>query len=147
MDIRIHRTNSPKAKPEDESQLGFGKKFSDHMFVMDYTEGKGWHDARIVPYGPFTLDPATVVFHYAQEIFEGMKAYRTASGEIQLFRPECNANRFIDGCDRMGVPPIPAEDFLEAINALVKVDEDWVPHADGTSLYIRPFIIATDVGL
>lgn len=147
MDIRIHLTNSPKAKPEDESHLGFAKKFSDHMFVMDYTEEKGWHDARIVPYGPFTLDPATVVFHYAQEIFEGMKAYRTASGEIQLFRPECNANRFIDGCDRMGVPPIPAEDFLEAINALVKVDADWVPHADGTSLYIRPFIIATDVGL
>jgi len=147
MNIRICRTNSPKAKPEDESNLGFAKKFSDHMFLMDYTEGKGWFDPRIVPYGPFTLDPATVVFHYAQEIFEGMKAYRTASGEIQLFRPDCNANRFIDGCDRMGVPPIPAEDFLEAVNALVKVDEDWVPHADGTSLYIRPFIIATDVGL
>ena len=108
MNIRIHPTGAPKAKPADESNLGFGKKFTDHMFLMDYTEGKGWHDARIVPYGPFTLDPATVVFHYAQELFEGMKAYRTASGEIQLFRPDCNANRFIDCCDRMGVPPIPA---------------------------------------
>ena len=147
MDIRIHRTNTPKAKPEDESNLGFAKKFSDHMFVMDYTEGKGWHDARIVPYGPFTLDPATVIFHYAQEAFEGLKAYRTAEGDIQLFRPDCNANRFIDGCDRLGIPPIPAEDFLEAVNAIVKIDADWVPHADGTSLYIRPFVIATDVGL
>lgn len=147
MDIRIQRTTTPKAKPADESQLGFGKKFSDHMFVMEYTEGEGWHDARVVPYAPFVLDPATVVFHYAQELFEGLKAYRTADGSIQLFRPDCNAQRFIDGCDRMGIPPIPAEDFIEAVKTLVKVDEDWVPHADGTSLYIRPFVFATDVGL
>ena len=92
LDIKITRTTAPKAKP-DESNLGFGKKFTDHMFVMDYTEGKGWHDARIVPYGPFELDPATVVFHYAQEIFEGMKAYRTADDTVQLFRPDCNAKR------------------------------------------------------
>ena len=93
LDIKITRTTSPKEKP-DENNLGFGKKFTDHMFVMDYTEGEGWHDARIVPYGPFELDPATVVFHYAQEIFEGMKAYRTADDTVQLFRPDCNAKRF-----------------------------------------------------
>ena len=86
LDIKITRTTSPKEKPQDETKLGFGKKFTDHMFVMDYTEGKGWYNPRIVPYAPFELDPATVVFHYAQEIFEGMKAYRTADDTIQLFR-------------------------------------------------------------
>ena len=147
LNIRIEKTTCPKAKPADESKLGFAKLFSDHMFVMDYAEGKGWHDARVVPYAPFSLDPATVVLHYAQELFEGMKAYRTAEGKIQLFRPECNAQRFADGCERMGIPPIPVDDFIDAVKALVKVDEDWVPHMDGTSLYIRPFVIATDVGL
>ena len=147
LNIRIEKTTCPKVKPADESKLGFAKLFSDHMFVMDYAEGKGWHDARIVPYAPFSLDPATVVLHYAQELFEGMKAYRTAEGKIQLFRPECNAQRFADGCERMGIPPIPVEDFIDAVKALVKVDEEWVPHMDGTSLYIRPFVIATDVGL
>ena len=147
LNIRIEKTTCPKVKPADESKLGFAKIFSDHMFVMDYAEGKGWHDARVVPYAPFSLDPATVVLHYAQELFEGMKAYRTAEGKIQLFRPECNAQRFADGCERMGIPPIPVEDFIDAVKALVKVDEEWVPHMDGTSLYIRPFVIATDVGL
>ena len=90
LDIKITKTTHPKEKPQDESKLGFGKKFSDHMFLMDYTAGEGWHDARIVPYGPWEMDPATTVFHYAQEIFEGMKAYRTAEGKVQLFRPECN---------------------------------------------------------
>ena len=147
LNIRIEKTTCPKVKPADESKLGFAKIFSDHMFVMDYAEGKGWHDARVVPYAPFSLDPATVVLHYAQELFEGMKAYRTAEGKIQLFRPESNAQRFVDGCERMGIPPIPVEDFIDAVKALVKVDEEWVPHMDGTSLYIRPFVIATDVGL
>ena len=101
LDIKITRTTCPKEKPQDESKLGFGKKFTDHMFVMDYTEGEGWHDARIVPYAPFQLDPATVVFHYAHEIFEGMKAYRTADDTIQLFRPECNAKRMQDSADRL----------------------------------------------
>ena len=104
LDIKITRTATPKAKPTDETKLGFGKKFSDHMFVMDYTEGEGWHDARIVPYGPFELDPATVVFHYAQEIFEGMKAYRTADDTVQLFRPDCNAKRFQDYPTPMALP-------------------------------------------
>ena len=146
LDIKITKTTSPKARP-DENNLGFGKIFSDHMFLMDYTEGEGWHDARIVPYGPWQMDPATTVFHYAQEIFEGMKAYRTAEGRVQLFRPDCNANRFNDSADRLGMPAIPPEDFVQAVKALVDVDRDWVPHADGASLYIRPFCIATDVGL
>ena len=93
LDIKIVKTEHPKQKPQDESKLGFGKIFSDHMFVMDYTAGEGWHDARVVPYGPWEMDPATTVFHYAQEIFEGMKAYRTAEGKIQLFRPDCNIER------------------------------------------------------
>ena len=146
LDIKITRTTAPKAKP-DESNLGFGKKFTDHMFVMDYTEGKGWHDARIVPYGPFELDPATVVFHYAQEIFEGMKAYRTADDTVQLFRPDCNAKRFQDSADRLCIPKIPVEDYIQAVETLVDVDRDWVPHSDGASLYIRPFVFANDVGL
>lgn len=147
LDIKITRTTSPKEKPQDETKLGFGKKFTDHMFVMDYTEGEGWHDARIVPYAPFPLDPATVVFHYAQEIFEGMKAYRTADDTIQLFRPDCNAKRFQDSADRLCIPKIPEEDFVQAVEALVDVERDWVPHTDGASLYIRPFVFANDVGL
>ncbi len=147
MDIKIVKTTTPKAKPTDESALGFGQIFTDHMFVMDYTEGEGWHDARIVPYEPFSMDPATVVLHYAQEIFEGMKAYRTAEGKIQLFRPDCNANRMNDSADRLCIPEIPVEDFIQAVKTLVEVEKDWVPHTDGTSLYIRPFTFATDVGL
>ena len=146
LDIKITRTTHPKQKP-DENNLGFGKKFTDHMFVMDYTEGEGWHDARIVPYGSFELDPATVVFHYAQEIFEGMKAYRTADDTVQLFRPDCNAKRFQDSADRLCIPKIPVEDYIQAVETLVDVDRDWVPHTDGASLYIRPFIFANDVGL
>ena len=147
LDIKITLTETPKAKPADETKLGFGKIFSDHMFLMDYTRGQGWHDPRIVPYAPFSLDPACVVFHYAQEIFEGMKAYRTADNEIQLFRPECNAQRSNDSCDRMCIPNIPVEDYVQAVKTLVSVEKDWVPHTDGASLYIRPFIFATDVGL
>ena len=147
LDIKITRTTAPKAKPADESKLGFGKKFSDHMFLMDYDRQNGWHDPRVVPYANFTLDPACVVFHYAQEIFEGLKAYRTADNKIQLFRPECNGARMQDSCDRLCMPQIPVEDFVQACKTLVEVDKDWVPHTDGASLYLRPFIIATDVGL
>ncbi len=147
LDIKIELTKAPKAKPADESKLGFGKIFTDHMFLMDYEAGKGWHDPRIVPYAPFELDPACVVFHYAQEIFEGMKAYRTADNTIQLFRPECNAARMQDSSDRLCIPKIPVEDYVQAVNELVKVEQDWVPHTDGASLYIRPFVFATDVGL
>ena len=122
LDIKITRTTSPKEKP-DENNLGFGKKFTDHMFVMDYTEGEGWHDARIVPYGPFELDPATVVFHYAQEIFEGMKAYRTPSGDIQFFRPEENFKRMNVSAERLVIPQINEKDALEALHKLVEIDK------------------------
>ena len=147
LDIKITKTTSPKAKPADETKLGFAKIFTDHMFLMDYTDGQGWHDPRIVPYAPFPLDPATVVFHYAQELFEGMKAYRTADGTIQLFRPECNGQRMQDSSERMCIPIIPVDDFVQAVKALVELEKDWVPHIDGASLYIRPFVFATDVGL
>lgn len=146
LDIKITKTTAPRQKP-DETALGFAKYFTDHMFMMDYTDGVGWHDARIVPYQNLSLDPACVVLHYAQEAFEGMKAYRAADGRILLFRPECNAQRMIDTNDRMCMPTIPVEDYVQAVKALVTVDADWVPHADGTSLYIRPFIFGTDIGL
>ena len=147
LDIKITKATTLKAKPADETKLGFGKIFTDHMFLMDYTRGHGWHDARIVPSAPFTLDPACVVLHYAQEIFEGMKAYRAVDGTIQLFRPDCNAQRMQDSCDRLCIPTIPVEDYIQAVKALVEVEKDWVPHTEGASLYIRPFIFATDVGL
>lgn len=143
LDIKITRTTTPKAKPTDETKLGFGKTFSDHMFIMDYDAGQGWHDARIVPYAPIVLDPSAVVFHYAQECFEGMKAYRTGENKIQLFRPDCNARRMNNTQERLCMPDIPEEDFVQAVKAIVEVEKDWVPHAEGASLYIRPFTIAT----
>ena len=142
MDIKITKTTAPKAKPT--GKLGFGKVFTDHMFVMNYDEGQGWHDARIVPYGPIELDPAAMCLHYGQEVFEGLKAYRCANGEIRLFRPEKNMARLNVSNERLCIPAIDEEFAVEAIKALVKVDEDWIPTADGTSLYIRPFIFATD---
>lgn len=143
LNIRIERTANPKVKPASD-KLGFGKHFSDHMFLMNYSTEKGWHDARIVPYGPISLEPSAMVFHYAQELFEGMKAYRRADGEIQLFRPDKNIERMNNTCDRLCVPRLDPADALQAIKAVVEVDKDWVPTAEGTSLYIRPFIIATD---
>lgn len=147
LDIKITRTATPKAKPTDETKLGFGKKFSDHMFVMDYTEGEGWHDARIVPYGPLQIDPAAKVLHYAEEIFEGLKAYRTADGTIQLFRPDCNIERMNNSAERMCLPQIPAELAMAGITELVKLEKDWVPTEKDTSLYIRPFMIGLDAAL
>ena len=135
-------TSAPKQKPQ--GKLGFGKIFIDHMFIMDYTEGKGWHDARIVPYGDISLSPACMVFHYGQEMFEGMKAYRTADGRILLFRPGKNIERMNNTNTRMCIPHIAPEDALQAITEIVKTDADWIPTEPGTSLYIRPFIIATD---
>lgn len=143
MDIKIVKNTSPKAKP-DQSNLGFGNYFSDHMFIMDYTEGKGWHDPVIVPYAPLELDPATMVLHYGQAIFEGLKAYKTKDGSILLFRPSKNMERVNISNDRLCIPPVDVDFCVEAIKALVKVDQDWVPSAEGTSLYIRPFIISTD---
>ena len=147
LEIRIEKTLSPKCKPEIGKELGFGKVFSDHMFVMNYKEDLGWYDARIVPYQPFLLDPACVVFHYAQEIFEGLKAYRRHDGKIQLFRPERNALRFQKSAERLAIPEIAVEDFIQACIELVKVDIDWVPDSENSSLYLRPFIFATDTGL
>ena len=144
LDIKITKTTCPKAKPQDENNLGFGKIFTDHMFVMNYTEGKGWHDARIVPFENVSLSPAAMVFHYGQEMFEGLKAYRGTDGEPRLFRPDMNGKRTNDTNDRLCIPQIPVEDFVEAVKAVVDVDKEWIPKAPGTSLYIRPFIIATD---
>ena len=146
LSIRYELVENRKEKP-DFNKLGFGKYFTDHMFIMDYTEGKGWHDARIVPYGPLTLDPACMVFHYAQEMFEGLKAYRTPDGTIQLFRPDKNIERMNNTNERLCIPKLEPGDVLDAIKAVVAVEEDWVPDVEGTSLYIRPFIIATDVQL
>ena len=142
LDIKIQKTEHPKAKPE--GPLGFGKIFTDHMFIMNYTEGKGWHDARIVPYGDLAFSPASMVFHYGQEMFEGLKAYRGEDGKTYLFRPDMNAKRTNATNDRLCIPQLPEEDFVQAVKAIVKMDEDWVPTEKGTSLYVRPFIIATD---
>ena len=138
----VQRAAVGKPKP-DPSTLVFGRTFTDHMFLMDYTAGQGWHDGRIVPYGPIALDPSAMVFHYAQEVFEGLKAYRSPDGTIQLFRPIENVKRINSSCERMCIPPLDEEDALAAIEQLVRLEADWVPDQPGTSLYIRPFIIAT----
>ena len=143
LNIRYEYTTQKKVKP-DYANLGFGKYFTDHMFMMNYTEGEGWHDARIVPFQNLSLSPATAVFHYAQEMFEGLKAYKTADGRVQLFRPQKNIERLNNTNRRMCIPEIDPDDVLQAIKAVVKTDEDWIPEEEGKSLYIRPFIIATD---
>ena len=144
--IKYELATAKKEKP-DWNNLGFGKYFTDHMFIMDYDKGMGWHDARIVPYQNLSLDPACMVFHYAQEMFEGLKAYRTPDGSIQLFRPDQNIERMNRTNERLCIPPLDSTEVLDALKALVSVEKDWVPTAEGTSLYIRPFIIATDVQL
>lgn len=142
-EFTVTKTSGPKQKP-DENTLVFGTVFTDHMFEMDYEEGKGWLNGRIVPYGPISLDPAATVFHYGQEMFEGLKAYKTKDGKILLFRPNKNAQRINATNDRMCMPELDEGLFVEAVKALVKVESDWIPTAEGTSLYIRPFIIATE---
>lgn len=144
LNIRIEKTTNPKPIPGQDNPLKFGTIFTDHMFVMNYTRGQGWHDARIVPYAPIELEPAAMVFHYGQEMFEGLKAYKTEDGRTLLFRPDKNIERANRTNERICIPTIPEEDFLQAIKAVVKVDEAWIPTRPGTSLYIRPFIIATD---
>ena len=143
MDIKITKNQNPKQKP-DSNGLGFGKYFTDHMFLMDHDYENGWHNARIVPYGNISLSPASTVLHYGEEIFEGMKAYLTEDGKIQLFRPYENAKRMNSSADRLCLPEIPEEDFVEAIKKLVEIDKDWIPTAKGTSLYIRPFMFGND---
>ena len=144
LDIKITRTETPKEKPAKGQKLGFGKIFTDHMFVMNYTEGQGWHDARIVPFQNISLSPAAMVYHYGQEMFEGLKAYKNENGEVFLFRPDMNAKRTNASNQRLVIPQLPEEDFVQAVSAVVDVDRDWIPTEPGTSLYIRPFIIATD---
>lgn len=144
MNIVIQKTANPRQKPKSEEGLGFGKIFTDHMFVMDYTEGKGWHDPKIVPYGPIELDPSCAVLHYGQTVFEGLKAYKNPDGEILLFRPEKNMERINISNDRLCIPPIDVDFCVKALKTFVDIERDWVPSSEGTSLYLRPFIIATD---
>ena len=145
--ITVTRSTSLKAKPTDESKLGFGRIFTDHMFVMDYAPDKGWYDPRIIPYQNFSMDPASVVIHYGQAIFEGTKCYRRADGGLQLFRPAANMARMSRSAERMGMPALDEELALEGLKELIRIEADWVPHQDGTSLYIRPTMISTDVQL
>lgn len=144
LNIRYELTQQPKNKPDENDPLIFGTIFTDHMFIMDYEEGKGWHDARIIPYQPLSLMPSAMVFHYGQEMFEGLKAYNSEDGNVLLFRPDKNIERANNTNRRLCIPEIKEEDFLDALKAIVKVDKDWIPNKPGTSLYIRPFIIATD---
>ena len=143
MEIQKELAERSRPRPEEKS-LGFGRYFTDHMLVARYDEGKGWHEAKIVPYGPIQLDPAAAALHYGQELFEGMKAYRGKDGRIRLFRPEENCKRMARGAERLCMPVLPPEQMLEFIVELVKVEQDWVPHSHGTALYIRPTMIATE---
>lgn len=142
-EIKIQKTTNPKSKPNPD-ELGFGHFFTDHMFILDYTEGQGWHDPRIVPYGPLEVDPSVMVFHYGQATFEGLKAYNAVDGRILLFRPSANMERMNISNERLCIPQLDTEFAVEATKALVSFDRDWIPNGDGNSLYIRPFVISTD---
>lgn len=144
----------PAARPlsgaEREAALadpGFGRYFTDHMVTIKWTEGRGWHDAQLTPYAPLPVDPATMTLHYGQAIFEGLKAYRQADGSVAVFRPDANARRFQRSARRLAMPELPVETFTEAIDVLVAQDRAWVPHQDEQSLYLRPFMFATETGL
>ncbi|MDQ0218829.1 branched-chain amino acid aminotransferase [Peribacillus cavernae] len=141
--ITITLSETKKEKPQSD-QLEFGQVFTDHMFMMDYTEELGWHDPRIVPYQPITLDPASMIFHYGQSVFEGLKAYLTEDERILLFRPEKNFQRLNKSNDRLCIPEIDEELALTALKQLIETDREWIPTAEGTSLYIRPFVISTE---
>ena len=143
MEIKITKTQAPK-EMADESKLGFGQYFSDHMFMMDWEAGRGWYDARIVPFGKLDIHPASTVLHYGAEIFEGLKAYRTESGSIQLFRPIENIRRLNRSAERMCLPELDEAEALEALETFVRLEERWVPHSMGTSLYLRPFMFGND---
>lgn len=145
--MNIQKTTTPKAKPVDQNKLGFGKVFTDHMLLINYNQEQGWHNERIVPYASFDMDPACMVLHYGQAIFEGMKAYRGDDGRTLMFRPSENINRMNRSGARLCMPPLPVDKVVSAIEQLVSVEKDWIPTAPNTSLYIRPTIIATDVAL
>lgn len=142
-EIDVQLSTVKKEKPAFD-QLAFGTVFTDHMFIMDYTQGKGWHDPRIVPYQPVTLDPAAIIFHYGQTVFEGLKAYLTKDNDILLFRPDQNMKRLNRSSSRLCMPELDEELAIEALKKLIMIDKDWVPNVQGTSLYIRPFIIGTE---
>lgn len=142
-EIKIQLSTNKKAKPEQE-QLPFGRIFTDHMFIMDYSSAQGWHDPRIVPYQPITLDPAAIIFHYGQTVFEGLKAYLNDKGEVLLFRPLENMKRLNRSNHRLCIPEIDEKFALKALKKLISIDKDWIPNKEGTSLYIRPFIFATE---
>jgi branched-chain amino acid aminotransferase len=144
--LEIIKTQNRKPKPEDD-KLGFGKYFSDHMFIMDYAKDKGWYNPQIIPYQPITMDPAAMILHYGQTVFEGLKAYRTKENRILLFRPEKNLERLNLSNDRLRIPAIDEKLVMGYLKQLISIDQDWVPSAEGTSLYIRPFIIATEPSL
>ncbi len=146
----IERHANPVAAAQRNDMLidpGFGRVFTDHMVTIRYNEGKGWHDAKVCARGPLTLDPATAVLHYAQEIFEGLKAYRLADGSMALFRPDANAKRFAQSARRLAMPELPEDLFLQSVRAIVDIDRDWFPEVEGGSIYLRPFMIATEVFL
>lgn len=152
LNFDLHPNSSPRSAEERAAILanpGFGTRFTDHMAVATWTRQDGWHDSAVLPYGPFQLDPAAAILHYAQGVFEGLKAYRHEDGSIWLFRAEANAARFRRSAVRLGLPELPDEDFLGSIQALVRADRDWVPDAKGgeASLYLRPFMFASEAFL
>jgi len=150
MKINLNPNPNPVADADREAKIqagGFGKYYTDNMVIANWTEAEGWSDAELKAYGPITLDPATAVFHYGQEIFEGMKAYSQPDGSISLFRPDANALRFARSAARLALPELSVAEFIETITTLVKQDRNWVPKKVGESLYIRPFMFATEVGL
>ncbi len=146
MNIKITKTQTPATMPE-ENELGFGKVFTDHMLLVDWQEGKGWYDARIVPFGRISLHPASTVLHYGAEIFEGLKAYRRADGGVQLFRPMENIKRMNTSAERMSLPLMDEQDMFELLTTFVKLEGKWVPKSFGTSLYLRPFLFGNDEAL
>jgi len=141
--IRISRAATKKPKPKD-SELTFGTVFTDHMFVLDFQEEKGWYDPRVEPYGPFPLDPAAAVLHYAQAVFDGLKAFRGRDGQVRLFRPQKHVERLIQSSQRLCIPPLDPDLALKSLVTLVGIEKDWVPSTVGTSLYVRPTIIASE---
>lgn len=148
--IELKPSSHPLSDAEREAILsnpGFGRHFTDNMVTIRWTEGRGWHDAQLVPYAPLSIDPANMTLHYAQTIFEGLKAYRQPDGTVATFRPEANAKRFQDSARRLAMPELPVETFIEAVDAIVGQDKAWVPSAGEQSLYLRPFMFATEVGL
>ncbi len=147
MELKIELNSNKKQKPQPGQKLGFGKIFTDHMFIMDWDKGLGWHDTKIVPYGPIEMYPTATCLHYGQEVFEGLKAYRTPNGEVTLFRPEENFKRMNASCDRLCIPNFDEEFLLEALKELVKLEADWIPNDEGASLYIRPFIFGVEEAL